>query len=1236
MSDYSIMVKKQNPNKIFDKFTGRQISVATATKRLKSYNTNQYDIFFPFVVGKNVKYNPYQNTFVDISLVKKQKEIKRQDRLKKIEERKEITKQKEEFFKEKVKELRKQKVITKRQERKMKRKEKKETAKDKNKTTLKTVLQIPQTEDDINFGIHKYKIKYNPYFKGHKFKIGEKKKQKKLDTTSIFEDVQEWVDKQLATTQQGKMARIIIVSPTSPNEKNTFSTKISYNPSVEEIRKKIFKVIDSNEEFDLGTAEITVKFYNVPQGEGGENIEVPKWLKDKSKSVFLIDNKDKLCGQRCLVLGMATPDRRKYLRKKEELFTKEAKRLATFINVENGMNFLDFEKFVDKYPQYKVSIVTDLNTILYETANNEYETELFLYYDKRIEHYHFINNIDGFFNDRNGHYKFCRTCRKRLEKRVYDKHKCAGLKCNLCGTEFKNEEEKKEHLTCKKSTLQCSNCNLKCRGDKCLDLHQNGNGKRKGCNSDQWFFDCCLYNGYNVRDCWGRQKDKEIHKCDHAYCKTCDEYKPRNHRCWIKPREHKDRGLQSLIAFDFESFIDNETGEHRVNYIVAKERSTNTLWEWEWEQGKDILKEFIDFVFTKPKTTFIAHNGKAYDTWLIHYYITKNYNERPTKIILAGQKIMYMEIKSVKFIDSINHFACKLEDVPRTFGLDENQFKKGFYPYTFNTKENWDYEGNIPDIKYFNPCSMIADKRLDFFKWWYDKKQNNYIWKHKKETKEYCISDVDILLQGCNVYSQEGMDLVGIDPLDKKTIAGWVMDIYLKKFYDFDLTPICVLNKNEYDFIRKSFHGGRTETFRLYRKWSKNELAEGKCGRYKDVQSLYPTTQYYDPLPIGEPKWIDKIEPNNYHNYINTHYGWFEVDIEMNKELFIPPLVSKGEGKLTADLIDKNKQVFHSVELRKAIQDNCKITKIHNGLIMDNSTHLFKDFVRTFLEVKVNATGKPKIWDSIPKREKWIKEHEDRFGFTPQPTEKNAGKRAIAKMILNSLWGKFGQRPDMPKNKYIPPDKVYQWFKMLRDNIEGKIEIRNEELSGDTLFVNYLELDDKKNDTLKTTSIAIASSVTASATMRLYKELRLLKERVLYCDTDSIIYEDDYNKYNIPDGKFLGEWECETDGLPITEFVSTGAKSYAYKVQGRVKDCKMKGITLNWENSKDINFNTLKKLVDCDTEKLTTKQNIRFEKNKEKGITTFSMNKDIKFTMDKREVKGYWTYPYGYEGNKYN
>mgnify|MGYP001299722598 CR=1 FL=1 len=1224
-----MVVNNMDANKILDKYTGRQVSVSTATKRLSNYQTDQYDIFFPFTLGANIRYDPYLNRFINVSTLKQIRDIKRKDKINKQKERADIIKQKNINTKEKVKALRKEKVITKRQERKLLKTQRKQIAKDKAPTRMKQVLEIPGQK----FGMRRFELKYNPNFK----QFGKKNKGQRLaDTKSILEDIDDFIQK-----KKKYMARIILYTPYA-NTKNTFSTKVSENPSIQEILDQIERILNSDESFDLGKSEIIVKFYDLPQGSAIDPIiPIPKWLKDKTKSVFLINNTgDKLCGQRCLVLGMANADRKKYLRRKncEALFKREAEKIGNVIGVNGSMNFLDFNKFCIKYPKYKVSIVSDLNTILYETENKDYEEEIWLYYDKRIEHYHYVNSIDGFFNDKNGHYKFCKTCRKRLEKRVYDKHKCQGLKCNLCGMTFSTEEEKQKHLKCK-SVLTCSNCNLKCRGEECLDRHQNGYGKRKGCKGDQWFFPCCLEKGYSVMECWGRKEDREHHKCDHKYCKVCEEYKPRNHRCWIKPREMKDKGLVSLIAFDFESFIDDNTGEHSVNYIVAQERGTNKRWEWSYEEGKDILKEFIEFVFTKPKTTFIAHNGKAYDTWLIHYYITKHFNERPTKIILAGQKIMYMEIKSVKFIDSLNHFACRLEQVPKTFGLDESQFKKGFYPYIFNTKENWNYSGDIPDIKYFDPCSMSPNKRLEFLKWWYEKKQSGYIWNHILETKGYCISDVDILLQGCNVYSQEGMDLVGIDPLEKQTIASWVMDIYRKKFYDFDKSPICVLYKNEYDFIRKSFHGGRTETFRLYRKWSQQELKQGICGRYKDVQSLYPTTQFYDPLPIGEPTTITDfsfLNKNEYHNYITNNYGWYEVDINMNKHLFIPPLVVKGEGKLTADLNNKEKAVFHSVELQRAIEDGCVITNIYKCIQMNSSTDLFKDFVRTFLEVKVNATGKPKFWDSNIKRNKWIKEHEDRFGFTPNPTEKNAGKRAIAKMILNSLWGKFGQRPDMPKNLYIPPDNVDKWYKMLKDCKDGKIDIKGEELSGDCLFVSYMELDENKNDTLKSTSIAIASSVTACATMRLYKELRLLKQRVFYCDTDSVIYEHDPNKYNIPDGEFLGEWECETDGLPITEFVSTGPKSYAYKVQGKVKDCKMKGITLNWENSKDINFNNLKKLVDKDTPKLTTKQNIRFDKNKDKGITTFQMTKDIQFTMDKRIVKDYWTYPFGYEGATYN
>lgn len=34
-------------------------------------------------------------------------------------------------------------------------------------------------------------------------------------------------------------------------------------------------------------------------------------------------------------------------------------------------------------------------------------------------------------------------------------------------------------------------------------------------------------------------------------------------------------------------------------------------------------------------------------------------------------------------------------------------------------------------------------------------------------------------------------------------------------------------------------------------------------------------------------------------------------------------------------------------------------------------------------------------------------------------------------------------------------------------------------------------------------------------------------------DTDSIIYEHDPSKYNIPEGQYLGEWESETSQTQV-------------------------------------------------------------------------------------------------------
>ena len=76
------------------------------------------------------------------------------------------------------------------------------------------------------------------------------------------------------------------------------------------------------------------------------------------------------------------------------------------------------------------------------------------------------------------------------------------------------------------------------------------------------------------------------------------------------------------------------------------------------------------------------------------------------------------------------------------------------------------------------------------------------------------------------------------------------------------------------------------------------------------------------------------------------------------------------------------------------------------------------------------------------------------------------------------------------------------------------------------------------------TNVFIAAFTTSHARLKLYGALDTLKERVLYYDTDSVIYRWKPGQVKLPLGEFLGEFTGELGGDPIVEFVSGGAKNY--------------------------------------------------------------------------------------------
>ena len=107
-------------------------------------------------------------------------------------------------------------------------------------------------------------------------------------------------------------------------------------------------------------------------------------------------------------------------------------------------------------------------------------------------------------------------------------------------------------------------------------------------------------------------------------------------------------------------------------------------------------------------------------------------------------------------------------------------------------------------------------------------------------------------------------------------------------------------------------------------------------------------------------------------------------------------------------------------------------------------------------------------------------------------------------------------------------------------------------------------------DNSKNTNIHIACFTTSHARLMLYNKLDYLNGKVLYFDTDSIIYADDGRK-NIETDDMLGDMTNEISGKGISSFASTAPKSYSFKYGDNEQKSAIKGFTLNHETNNLLN-----------------------------------------------------------------
>jgi hypothetical protein len=296
---------------------------------------------------------------------------------------------------------------------------------------------------------------------------------------------------------------------------------------------------------------------------------------------------------------------------------------------------------------------------------------------------------------------------------------------------------------------------------------------------------------------------------------------------------------------------------------------------------------------------------------------------------------------------------------------------------------------------------------------------------------------------------------------------------------------------------------------------------------------------------------------------------------------------------------------------------------------------LFSGYVDTLLKIKQESTGWPERYKTDEEREAFLKDYEAKEGIKLDPSNMvpNPGKRALSKLMLNSLWGKFGQRENLPKTEYITQQHQFINYLTSPDIIVKDLHLINDDLA----MVEYTTTTDFTVPSGRT-NVVIAAFTTACARIRLYKLLDILKEKVLYMDTDSVIFISSKDSHPLEHlvGDCLGYVTDEIvtaygAGTYITEFVSGGPKNYGYTVNNG-KDCwKVKGISQNYEVSQVMNYATILSLVTQGGAPVAITNHLITRNKKTCKLVNKDAPKTYRVVFDKAVVHPDWTTtPYGY------
>lgn len=294
----------------------------------------------------------------------------------------------------------------------------------------------------------------------------------------------------------------------------------------------------------------------------------------------------------------------------------------------------------------------------------------------------------------------------------------------------------------------------------------------------------------------------------------------------------------------------------------------------------------------------------------------------------------------------------------------------------------------------------------------------------------------------------------------KPTIASQAMNIFKANYLDKEyVVHHSSILKEQFE----GYYGGRTEAF------CRGKLKKEHHYKLYDINSLYPFCMLKE-MPDTNTL---RITYKNVLTYINNFHGMSRVTISC-PEMEYPLLPFRTKSKLLFPIGSFSGWYTH-IELREAIKLGYIIKRVHKSFYYTKSCKPFTQFIE----------------DLYNKRKSYGKDHPMNY---------------VIKIVMNSLYGKFGQK-FLKRDKFIHPNNLTFEDTQEYDKIE--------KLHGMYRCVKLEE--DPSNFCMP----IWAAYITSYARLELYKWIK--QSQAIYCDTDSVITSKD-----LLVGEDLGQMKLET------------------------------------------------------------------------------------------------------------